>query len=264
MTVDLRGKTAIVTGGGRGIGRAVVLALARCGASVGAVYRTGREEAELVAEEAREFGANAVSLCADVANPEAVTKMVSEAVAVLGDIDILVNSAGVLHRTPFLDITPVEWRSVLATNLDGTFWTSQAVVRTMVNAGTRGAIVNITSVNQTLVAPDAMHYGVSKAAQWALTRHMAFELAPHGIRVNAVAAGLTETDLNREALADPAYRSMRLSRVPMHQLCDPQDQADAVLFLVSDAARRITGDYVSPDGGALLTGSNPLPLREPR
>ena len=187
--------------------------------------------------------------------------MVDRVVAELGGVEILVNNAGVLARVPFLEMSEEEWRRVLGINLDGYFLVGQAVARQMVAAGVRGAIVNVTSVNQTIVAPNLAHYVVSKAAAHALTRQMAFELAPYGIRVNSVAPGLTETDINRRDLADPAFREMRLGRIPMNALTEPEDQANAVLFLVSDAARYVTGEFISPDGGATLLGSNPLPPR---
>lgn len=261
IQVDLRGRRAIVTGGGRGIGRAIALGLARNGADLAVVYRQDADAAAEVVAQAEATGVRARAIQADTRDGASVRAMVEQVVAELGGVEILVNNAGVLTRTPFLDLTEQEWRQVVGTNLDGVFLVSQAVARQMVASGTRGAIVNVTSVNQTVVAPNLAHYVVSKAAALALTRQMAFELAPYGIRVNAVAPGLTETDINRKDLADPAFRAMRLERIPMHTLVDADDHANAVLFLVSDAARYVTGDCISPDGGVTLTGSNPLPLK---
>jgi NAD(P)-dependent dehydrogenase (short-subunit alcohol dehydrogenase family) len=259
LQVDLRGRRAIVTGGGRGIGRAITLGLARNGADVAVVYRSGAEAAEATARAAAEHGVRAVVIQADTSDSAAVQGMVARVVSELGGIEILVNNAGVLSRYPFLELPEDEWRRVVNTNLDGPFLVGQAVARQMVASKTAGAIVNVTSVNQTIVAPNVSHYVVSKAAAFALTRQMAFELAPYGIRVNAVAPGLTETDINRRDLADPAFREMRLGRVPLNTLVEPEDHANAVLYLVSDAARYVTGDCISPDGGATLVGSNPLP-----
>jgi L-rhamnose 1-dehydrogenase len=263
IQVDLRGRRAIVTGGGRGIGRAIVLGLARSGADVAIIYHQGAEAAEATATEARALGVRALALQADASNGTAVNDVVDRVVSELGGIEILVNNAGVLSRVPFLDLAEEEWRRIVGTNLDGTFLMGQAVARKMVAAGVRGAIVNITSVNQTTVAPNLAHYVVSKAAAHALTRQMAFELAPYGIRVNAVAPGLTETDINRKDLADPAFREMRLGRIPMHAMAEPDDHANAVLFLVSDAARSVTGEFISADGGSTLIGPNPLPMQLP-
>jgi NAD(P)-dependent dehydrogenase (short-subunit alcohol dehydrogenase family) len=261
MQVDLKGRRAIVTGGGRGIGRAITLGLARSGADVAIIYRQGAEAAEAVASEARAAGVRAIVVQADTSDGASVQAAVEKVVAEFGGVEILVNNAGVLSRVPFLEMAEAEWRRVVGTNLDGCFLVGQAVARQMVASGVRGAIVNVTSVNQTIVAPNLAHYVVSKAAALALTRQMAFELAPHGIRVNAVAPGLTETDINRNDLADPAFREMRLGRIPMHALADPEDHANAVLFLVSDAAKYVTGDCISPDGGATLIGPNPLPRK---
>jgi NAD(P)-dependent dehydrogenase (short-subunit alcohol dehydrogenase family) len=261
LTVDLKGRRAIVTGGGRGIGRAIVLGLARNGADVAVVYRQGAEAAEATAAEARAFGVRALALQADTSDGASVRAVVERAISELGGVEILVNNAGVLSRVPFLEMPEAEWRRVLGTNLDGPFLMGQAVAQHMVAAGVRGAIVNITSVNQTTVAPNVAHYVVSKAGAHALTRQMAFELAPYGIRVNSVAPGLTETDINRKDLADPAFREMRLGRIPMHSMADPDDHANAVLFLVSDASKYVTGEFISADGGSTLIGPNPLPMR---
>jgi len=259
LQVDLRGRRAIVTGGGRGIGRAITLALARNGADVAVVYRAGAEAAEAVVREAAGYGVGAIAVQADTSDGAAVNEMVARVVAELGGIEILVNNAGVLSRFPFLELPADEWQRVMSTNVDGCFLVGQAVARQMVAAGTAGAIVNVTSVNQTIVAPNVAHYVASKAAALALTRQMAFELAPHGIRVNAVAPGLTETDINRRDLADPAFREMRLGRIPLNAMAEPEDHANAVLYLVSDAARYVTGECIAVDGGATLIGSNPLP-----
>ena len=261
IQVDLTGRRAIVTGGGRGIGRGIALGLARCGADVAIVYRQGAEVAEATAAEVAAVGRRALAVQADTSDGASVRSMVERVVAELGGVEILVNNAGVLSRVPFLEMPEEEWRRVVGINLDGYFLVGQAVARQMVAAGVPGAIVNVTPVNQTIVAPNLAHYVVSKAAAHALTRQMAYELAPYGIRVNSVAPGLTETDINRRDLADPAFREMRVGRIPMYALTEPEDQANAVLFLVSDAARYVTGEFISPDGGATLIGSNPLPPR---
>lgn len=258
--VDLRGRRAIVTGGSRGIGRAIVLGLARNGADVAVVYRQDAEAAESTASAARAFGVRVETIQADASDADSARSVVEQVVGAFGGVEILVNNAGVMTRIPFLEMPAEEWRRILGTNLDGVFLMSQAVARQMVAANIRGAIVNITSVNQTICSPNLSHYVTSKAGAMALTRQMAFELAPYGIRVNAVAPGLTETDINRKDLADPAFREMRLGRIPLQSMADTDDHANAVLFLVSDAAKYVTGDFISPDGGATLIGPNPLPM----
>lgn len=259
IDVDLRGRHAIVTGGGRGIGRAITLALAASGADVAVVYRDGYEAAEHVAAEAREDGVRSIAIQADVADQRAVQTMVDRVGHEFGTVEILVSNAGLLSRAPFLELTGEEWRRILTTNLDGSFYVGQAVAREMVRTQVAGAIVNVTSVLQQLVAPDVAHYVVSKAAQWALTRQMAYELAPYNIRVNAVAPGLTETDINQDVLSDPDYREKRIDQMPLRTLSGTEDQANAVLYLVSDAARTVTGEVISPNGGAPLAGVGPPP-----
>jgi NAD(P)-dependent dehydrogenase (short-subunit alcohol dehydrogenase family) len=180
--------------------------------------------------------------------------MLRSVVEQLGGVDVLVNNAGTLSRFAFLDLPFEEWQRVLRTNLDGYFLVGQAVARHMVATGTRGSIVNVTSGNQAVLAPNGTHYVVSKTGAWALTRQMALELAPYGIRVNALAPGLTETDLNRTDLANPEYRQGRLERIPLDMLGEPEDQVGALVYLVSDAARYVTGTAVVVDGGAMLLG----------
>jgi NAD(P)-dependent dehydrogenase (short-subunit alcohol dehydrogenase family) len=193
-------------------------------------------------------------------DPAEVERMLRSVVDQLGSVDVLVNNAGLLSRFPFLDLTFDEWRRILRTNLDGYFLVGQAVARHMVATRTQGCIVNVTSGNQVVLAPNGTHYMVSKAGAWALTRQMALELAPYGIRVNALAPGLTETDLNRKDLANQEFRQGRLERIPLDMIGEPEDQVGALLYLVSDAARYVTGTAIVVDGGGMLLG----PMRPTR
>ena len=254
VQADLTGRRALVTGGGRGIGRALALALARARADIAIVYNQHPEDAERVVAEARALGVRALAVQADTGEAADVRRMLSQVLDEFGCLDILVNNAGTLSRVHFLDLSIEEWRRVLRTNLDGYFLVGQAVAQHMVASGTRGCIVNVTSGNQEVLAPNLSHYVVSKTAAWALTRQMAFELAPYGIRVNALAPGLTETDLNRADLTDREFRDGRLSRIPLDFIGEPEDQVGAVLYLVSDAARYVTGSAIIVDGGAVLMG----------
>jgi NAD(P)-dependent dehydrogenase (short-subunit alcohol dehydrogenase family) len=254
MAADLRGRRAIVTGGGRSIGRALALGLARSGADVAIVYRERSDAAEATAAEARAHNVRAFAVQADTADEAQVQRMVEQVVREFVGVEILVNNAGVQSRIPFVKLPYQEWRRVIGTNLDGYFLVSQAVARQMVEAGRGGAIVNVTSTGQDAVAPNMTHYNVSKAGALKLTHQMAYELAPHGIRVNALAPGLTETDINREDLKDEAFRSGRLSRIPLGFIGTPEDQVGALLYLVSDDARYVTGECIRVGGGAVLMG----------
>ena len=189
LQVNLTGQRALVTGGGRGIGRALALGLARSGADVAVVYHQHPEAAEQTAAEARAMGVRALAVQADTGDEASVQRMLQQVVEQFGELHILVNNAGTLSRVPFLDLPFAEWRRVMQTNLDGPFLVGQAVARHMIARGTRGCIVNVTSANQAVLAPNLTHYVVSKTGAWALTRQMAFEFGAYGIRVNALAPG---------------------------------------------------------------------------
>lgn len=254
MQVDLKNRRAVVTGGGRSIGRALTLGLARSGADVAVVYRERADAAEATVASARQHGVRAIAVQIDTGDPAQVQAGCARIVAELGGIDILVNNAGVQSRIRFLDLPYEEWRRIFQTNLDGYFLMGQAAARQMVAAGTGGVIVNVTSVGQDGVAPNMTHYNVSKAAALKLTMQMAYELAPHSIRVNALAPGLTETDINRADLKDEAFRSGRLSRIPLGFIGEPEDQVGGLLYLVSDDARYVTGECLRVAGGSVLMG----------
>ncbi len=202
---NFSGKTVLVTGGSRGIGRACVLAFAKSGAQVAINYNRSEEEALKVLENSRTFS-NSQLFKADTSNMAQVNAMVAGVVKYFGKIDILVNNAGVLRRTPFLEITESEWDYVLDVNLKGYFLVAQAVAKQMVGQNTGGSIVNISSNNQERAAMLLTHYNVSKAGVAMLTKTMANELAQYKIRVNNVAPGLTETDINRKDIANKEWR----------------------------------------------------------
>jgi NAD(P)-dependent dehydrogenase (short-subunit alcohol dehydrogenase family) len=252
--IDLTGKRVMVTGGSRGIGRAIAMGLARAGAHVAIVYREDTDQAERTRSDIAALGVRALAMAADTGDERRVEALVSSVSEGLGGIDILINNAGTQKRIPFLKLPIEEWRRVMRTNLDGYFLVGQAVARHMVARGYAGVILNVTSVAQAAVAPNMTQYNVSKAAAMALTRQMAFELAAYGIRVNALAPGLTETDMNRADLADEAFRTMRLSRIPLGFIGAPEDHVAAALFLVSDAARYVTGACINVDGGNSMMG----------
>jgi NAD(P)-dependent dehydrogenase (short-subunit alcohol dehydrogenase family) len=221
---------------------------------VAIVYRQDRAQAERTRDEIAALGVHALAVAADAGDEQQVGALIETVSATLGGIDILVNNAGTQKRIPFLKLPADEWRRVMRTNLDGYFIVGQAVARHMVARQYAGVILNVTSVAQGAVAPNMTQYNVSKAGAMALTRQMAYELAAYGIRVNALAPGLTETDMNRKDLADEAFRTMRVGRIPLGFIGEPEDQVGAALFLLSDAARYVTGACIHVDGGNSMMG----------
>jgi len=247
--LDLAGRKSLVTGGGRGIGKAIALALAGAGSDVVVGYRQRADAASEVVDLVRSMGRRGKALQADVTRPEEAAALPARAAEALGGLNVVVCNAGIIRRTPFLEIPYEEWREVLATNLDGVFLVGQAAARVMVESGTRGAIVNVSSVAGLAPQLNSGHYSVSKAGVSMLTKQMALELAPMGIRVNEVNPGLIETDLNRADLARKEFREVRLSRIPLGIIGRPEDVAGAVVFLASDRAAMITGHGILIDGG---------------
>jgi len=247
----LQGKVALVTGAGRGIGKAIALRLGGEGADVAVNYSRSREAAEQVVREIRQKGREAIAVQADVSDPASVKSMVDAVMDEFGRIDVLVNNAGVLRRQTFLDMALEDWDWTLGTNLRGTFIVSQCVARVMKDRGT-GNIINVASMFARNASPGATAYAVSKAAVSMLTKQMAVELGQYGIRVNEINPGLTETDLNRKDIARPEFREPRLARIPLRRIGQPEDLAGAVAFLASDDAAMITGASIFIDGGATI------------
>jgi NAD(P)-dependent dehydrogenase (short-subunit alcohol dehydrogenase family) len=234
----------VVTGAGRGIGRACALALAAAGAELVALSRT-QSDVDEVAAEIKASGGSAEALRCDVTDPAAVT----EALGALDAIDVLVTSAGTNIPEPFLDVSPEHLDAVLAVNVRGTFLAAQAAARRMVEAGRGGAIVTLSSQMGHVGAPDRTVYCASKHAVEGLTKAMAVELAPYAIRVNAVAPTFVETPLTVPFLADPEFRANVERQIPLGRLCLPEDVAAAVVYLASSAARMVTGASLLVDGG---------------
>jgi 3-oxoacyl-[acyl-carrier protein] reductase len=234
---SLEGKTALVTGGSRGIGRAIVLELGRAGASVVVGYRGGKDEAEAVAVE---VGGRAVQ--ADVADPEAAKALVEAA----GDLDILVNNAGITRDGLLARMPDEDWRDVIETNLSAMFYTCRAVARPMMKKRD-GSIVNISSIVGVHGNPGQTNYAAAKAGIIGFTKSLARELGSRGVRANVVAPGYVSTQLT-DVLPDEAKAAM-LAATPLGRLGDPEDIAGAVRFLCSDAASFITGEVLLVDGG---------------
>ena len=238
---SLDGKVALVTGGSRGIGAAISRELAKAGARVALNYRAGREAAD---EVAGEIGGLAVQ--ADVSNAEEVQALIGRVEGELGDIDALVNNAGVTRDTLIARMTDDDWQTVIDTNLRGTFNTSRAVSRKMLRRRA-GSIVNLSSVVGVHGNPGQANYAASKAGIIGLTKALARELGSRGVRVNAIAPGYISTELT-DVLPEET-RGLILQNTPLGRLGEPEDVASAVRFLCSDEAAFITGEVLLVDGG---------------
>jgi 3-oxoacyl-[acyl-carrier protein] reductase len=234
---SLEGKTALVTGASRGIGRAIAAELAAAGATVVLGYRSGQEEAEALAAE---IGGRAVQ--ADVSSPDEALRLVEEA----GDVDVLVNNAGLTRDGLLARMSDDDWRAVLETNLSSVFYTCRAVTRPMMRRRA-GSIVNISSVVGVHGNPGQTNYAASKAGIIGFTKSLARELGSRNVRANVVAPGYVKTRLT-DVLPEEATGAM-LQATPLGRLGDPEDVAGAVRFLCSDAASFITGEVLLVDGG---------------
>ena len=245
-TKPLSGKVALVTGSGRNIGRATILELARRGADVAVNARSNKDEADSVAAEARELGANTIATIADVAEQGQVYRMVADAISEFGRVDILVNNAGMRADKPFTEMTVEDWRQVNAVNMDGPFFACQAVVPGMVERGW-GRIINVSGLNAFKGRPGWAHVCAGKMGALGLTRALAAELAPHGVLVNHIVPGAFDTT-RVEGQSIPAPNP----GIPVGRLGMPEEIAHTVAFLVSDGAAYITGQTIHVNGGALV------------
>ena len=243
----LTGQRAIVTGASRGLGRHFALTLARAGAQVALAAR-GIDRLETAVKEIERFGGCAVAIQVDVADRESVRECIETAENTLDPINILVNNAGIAVTKPMLEQVEEDWDSVLDTNLKGVWLMAQEVARRMVHRGQGGSIINIASVLGERGISQLPGYCASKGGIISLTRAMAVELAPHGIRVNTIAPGYIETDMNREFFTTQAGQRL-IKRIPQRRLGQPEDLDGTLLLLASDASRYMTGSVITIDGG---------------
>ena len=249
MAGKLENKNLLVTGSRRGIGKGIALEAAREGANVAVNDVTGADELESVVQEIRALGRRAIAVLADVSKGDEVNRMVETVERDLGPLDVLVNNAGVESIVPFLEIDEKEWERVTHINLKGEWLCAQAVARRMVAANRPGAFVNIGSVQSGMVLPGRTHYAPSKRAVEALTANLAAELAPNNIRVNCIHPGLIDTDMTEWVMKDAQILPVVLDKIALHRAGQSSEIAKAVIFLASDDASYITGQYLYVDGG---------------
>lgn len=247
---QFEGRSAIVTGGTRGIGKAIALELARRGCNVAFNYARSAEEAEKLKAEIEGLGVRAFAAQCDVANTEASAEFVKAAAAEFGTIDFLVNNAGITRDQLILRMKEDDWDSVIDTNLKGAWNFSKAVLRPMMKNENGGSIVNITSVSGVVGMLGQTNYSASKAGMIGLTKALAKEVASRKITVNALALGLVETEMASEMNAE--YREKILSQIPLGRLGSVQETAEIVCFLLSPAAAYITGEVINANGGLAM------------
>jgi glucose 1-dehydrogenase len=248
----LEGRRALVTGANSGIGREIALRLALEGASVAVNYLSRPEDAEQVVKEIEQAESKGIAVQADISNEQQVDQMFSRMVAELGGIDILVNNAGMETNHPFLEMPLDAWRKVIDVDLTGAFICAQRAARQMVQSGTGGAIVNISSVHQMIPWGGFAHYCAAKAGLEMLTKTAALELATQKVRVNTVAPGAIKTPINQNVWSDPQGLSDLLRKIPTERMGETEEVAKVVAFLCSDEASYVTGATLYVDGGMTL------------
>ncbi len=247
---DLTDRVVLVTGASRGIGAATAMAAAMSGADVAIGYLEQAAAAASVVAGIHDLGQRAIAVQADVSDPDGANQLIGEVEEAFGSIDGLVNNAGIMPSSPLVEMSDDEWTAVLRTNLFSSFYCSQAALPGMLRRG-RGSIVMISSRLGQVGWPELAHYSASKAGLLGLTKSMARELGPKGIRVNAVAPGFTVTDMTRD-IVDTESGRRRLAELPASRFPEPEDVAAAVLFLLSDQAAAFHGQTLNPNGGGYM------------
>jgi len=249
---DLKNKVVVITGARRGMGKSHALLMAKAGAKV-VVSDISEEDCQVVVDEIKKAKGAAIAVKCDVSKKVEVDGLIKATLDEWGKIDVLVNNAGILQFKPFLEITEQDWQKVLDVNLKGYFLCAQAAAKEMVKKKS-GVIINVASIAMGQVGvgfPTLTHYAASKGGIVAMTETMADELAPLGIRVNAVAPGAIDTPMIEDIQSDPKAMEATLARIPMHRTGRPEEVSSLVLFLASDASSYMTGSTVVVDGGYL-------------
>jgi 3-oxoacyl-[acyl-carrier protein] reductase len=251
--LQLRGRVAVVTGGSRGIGRAVVELLSELGANVVVNYVKDQEAAEATVTAARGRGVEAISLQADVSDPTEAEQLIAAAVEHFKRVDILVCNAGIWEGAPLDEMSEDLWDRTMNINLKGTWTVCRAVVSQMKKQRS-GKIVMLSSTAGQRGEPNYSNYAASKGAQIAFTKSLAEELGEWGISVNAVAPGWVITEMTKDALGDAKQREAIAMTIPLRKIAEPEDIAGPVVFLCSDWSRHITGEILNVNGGSVLCG----------
>ena len=255
---DLKNKVAIITGARRGMGKADALLLAKNGAKV-TVADISQEDCQLVVDEIEKSGGEALAVKCDVTDEKDIEEMIKKTVEKFGRVDILVNNAGICEFKPFLEMTEAEWEKTLDINLKGYFLCAKAAAKEMVKQKSParaggGVIINVASIVMGQIGKGMAglaHYSASKGGIAALTKTLAIELAPHNIRVNAIAPGAIDTPMAAAAKDDPKMLEQILAMIPLHRMGKPEEIASTVLFLASEDSSYITGSIIVVDGGWL-------------
>ena len=247
---SLAGQVVLVTGGSRGIGAATARAAAQAGAAVAIGFRQDADAASSVVASIKGTGKVAEAFRADVSDPAAAKQLITSVEASFGKIDGLVNNAGIMPSSPVVEMSDEEWDTVLRTDLFGPFYCSRAALPGMVQRGS-GSIVMISSRLGQIGWPELAHYSAAKAGLLGLTKSMAREYGPQGVRVNAVAPGFTITDMTRD-IVDTESGRRRLAELPSRRFPEPENVAAAVVFLLTDAAALFHGQTLNPNGGGFM------------
>jgi len=250
---DLSGKRVVVIGGTSGIGRSIALGLALAGADVVATSRS-KDSVDAVASEIEELGRATLRITTDILSWQSLKDFHDRVVADLGDIDILVNSAGVTKRVATLECSEEGWNKIMNVNLRGTLYGCQIFGRSMIERGC-GRIINIASLSTFVAFHEVAAYGASKAAVGALTKSLAVEWAQTGVCINAIAPGIVPTELNRALLETPRGKEL-LARTPMGRFGAAEEMVGTAVYLASDASCFVTGQIIAVDGGYLASGVN--------
>jgi 2-deoxy-D-gluconate 3-dehydrogenase len=249
LALDLDGKVAVVTGGGRGLGQAAACALAEAGADVALLARSG-EELATTARTIEEMGRRVLTLPTDVTQENAVEEAAEAVVETFGRVDILVNNAGIAHVAPLLELTLADLRRVLDVNVVGAILCARAFGAHMV-AQRKGTVINVASIAGLGGEPDVTAYCASKGALIAFTKALAVEWARHGVTVNAIAPGYFRTDINKHVLDDVKIGPKIVGHIPLRRVGQPEELGPLIVYLASDAAAYMTGSVVVLDGGQL-------------